>query len=85
MRSTIMNRKRSTYVGGMNSTMSINKRSTMSRKGSVSGSFYGQSMAGSLKGSRRSTNRGSVFSRRGTVSGNALGDIEEEEVEDLDI
>jgi hypothetical protein len=42
-------------------------------------------MAGSLKGSRRSTNRGSVFSRRGTVSGNALGDIEEEEVEDLDI
>jgi len=44
MRSSIMTKKKTSYVGGLGSTMSINKRMTMSRRGtSMGGTTYGQS------------------------------------------
>jgi len=39
-----MTKKKTSYVGGLGSTMSINKRMTMSRRGtSMGGTTYGQS------------------------------------------
>jgi hypothetical protein len=87
MRSTLMTKRKSTYVGG-GSTMSL-KRLSMSRRGtSFGGSMIGGSQGGgSFKSnSRRSTNRGTgLFKRKGSVldGGSTLGDVEEEDEGDI--
>lgn len=69
-----MAKRKTTYVGTARSTISINKRMTMSRRGTSmgSGTIYGASRSGSqMGGSRRSTRRtGSLFNKtRGSLDG----------------